>query len=549
MDAPKKVTITIDGRVIETTEGLTVIQVTDQVGIPIPRYCYHPGLSIVGNCRICLVKVEKIPKLVPACATPVQDGMVVYTNTDDVVEARRSVLEFLLLNHPVDCPVCDRSGECYLQDYYMQFGLYRKRRFAPRLHKEKAKPIGPYVILDQERCILCTRCIRVCEEVAKKPQLGLFQRGNRTVLDVFPGQQLDHDYSGCTVDVCPVGALLDRDFRFKARVWFLNRTRSICPGCSTGCNIYVDWNEDKPYLAQGQRVFRLKPRYNPDVNRYWMCDYGRYGYKYIDRDRIPRPYRQTDGRRQPIEWSEALELIRTHVETTLREVGPAGIAVLLSPHLSTEELYLGWKLFAEALGVRDIHYEMPTRNPKADDFLIRAEKFPNAAGARLLGIGTDGSARAILENAAQGRYRLLWLVGQNPVRCYGAELFQAVVRQTPLVVLQTVNWTESTSLAHLILPAAPFAEKEGTFVNAQYRIQRFWPAVRPYKQARPDWVIFQDVARALGLPGWNYIRAEDVFQEMARRFPVFQGLDYATIGDRGVALQVERAAAPVGAGA
>ncbi|MCS7313747.1 MAG: molybdopterin-dependent oxidoreductase, partial [Acidobacteria bacterium] len=431
-------------------------------------------------------------------------------------------------------------------DYYMQFGLYRRRRFAPRLHKAKAKPIGPYVILDQERCILCTRCIRVCEEVAKKPQLGLFQRGHRTVLDVFPGQLLDHDYSGCTVDVCPVGALLDRDFRFKARVWFLNRTRSICPGCSTGCNIYIDWNEDKPYLAQGRRVFRLKPRYNPDVNRYWMCDDGRYGYKYIDQDRVPQPYWQTDGRRQPVEWSEALGLIQTHVETTLREVGPPGIAVLLSPHLSTEELYLGWKLFAEALGVRDIHYEMPTRNPKADDFLIRAEKFPNAAGARLLGLGADGSARAILENAARGRYRLLWIAGQNPVRSYGAELFRAVVQQTSLVVLQTVNWTESTSLAHLILPAAPFAEKEGTFVNAQYRIQRFWPAVRPYKEARPDWVIFQDVARVLGLAGWNYLRAEDIFREMAHRFPVFQGLDYATIGDRGVVLQVEQVEAPVG---
>ncbi len=534
------VTITIDGRTFEVAPHQTILQVMDRVGLFIPRYCYHPGLRIVANCRICLVRVEKIPKLVPACSTYVQNGMVIHSNVDDVLAARRAVLEFLLLNHPVDCPVCDRAGECYLQDYYMNFGLYKKRRFKPLLRKEKAKPIGPYVILDQERCILCSRCIRVCEEVAKRPQLGFFRRGNRTVLDVFPGQQLDHDYSGCTVDVCPVGALLDRDFRFKARVWFLRRTRSICPGCSTGCNIYIDWNEDKPYLAGGQRVFRLKPRYNPDVNAYWMCDYGRYNYRYIDRDRIPQPFLREADRLVPVDWDRALEHIRTVLRSTLEDPGPEGMAVLLSPHLSTEELYLGWKLFHEVLGVRDIAWDMVTRDPKQDDFLIRAEKFANAQAARLLHIGhPETTARRILERAAEGAYRVLWIVGQNPVRCYGEELFQRVVHATARVIMQTVNWTDSVRMAHVVLPAAPYAEKDGTFINDQGRIQRFWAAVRPYKQARPDWAIFQDVARILGVAEWQYTHPEEIFREMAHRYAFLHGLDYTRIGDRGVVLEIE----------
>lgn len=541
------VTITIDGKTVEVPKTKTIIQVADDLGIFIPRYCYHPGLSIAANCRICMVKVENAPRLMTACSTYVQDGMVVDTRAEEVQDARKHVLEFLLLNHPVDCPVCDQAGECWLQDYYMAFGRYKKRYLEPRIRRQKAKPIGPYVILDQERCILCTRCIRFCNEVARSPQLGLFNRGHRTVVDIFPGQELNNDYSGNVVDVCPVGALLDRDFRFRARVWFLKRTRSICPGCSTGCNIYIDWCEDKPYLDRGRRVFRLKPRYNPEVNQYWMCDDGRYDYRWLDDNRIGQPYRRATNGPEPIDWQTALETIVSQLKDLQTRGALERAAVLLSPHLSTEELYLGWRLFHEKLGIMAVHYLMPSRSGKQDDFLIRPDKYPNARAAGILGIGADAPQPSeIVKQAADGAYDILWFIGWNPARCFDENLLQNVVTKTPLVILQTCNRNASFQYAHLILPASPYAEKNGTFINANNRLQRFERAVRPYKESRPDWVIFRDLALALGFDDLSFETEADIFQDMTRRHPVFAGLDFNALDPFGIPLPVseEAIAAP-----
>ena len=495
-----------------------------------------------------MVKVEKAPRLMTACSTYVQDGMVIDTRADEIQEARRQVLEFLLLNHPVDCPVCDQAGECWLQDYYMAFGRYRKRYFEPRIRRQKAKPIGPRVILDQERCILCTRCIRFCNEIVRSPQLGLFNRGNRTVVDVFPGQELKNDYSGNVVDVCPVGALLDRDFRFRARVWFLKRTRSICPGCATGCNIYIDWCEDKPYLDHGRRVFRLKPRYNPDVNQFWMCDDGRYDYRWIDDNRLARPLHRTDRGLEPVSWDVALQSIGSHLSEIIENQRQARIAVFLSPRLSTEELFLGWRLFHEELGIPNVHFRMPSRNDKHDDFLIRPDKYPNARAAELLGIGNDApEPTTLIERATQGAFDLIWFIGWNPVRCFGESTVKAAFEATPVVILQTSNESPSLNYAHWILPASPYAEKNGTFVNAMNRLQRFERAVHTYKESRPDWVIFCEVARTLGQEHLVFPDEASIFKAMARTVPLFNGLDFDQIGFFGVPLPVgELAERPIG---
>ena len=246
--------LTIDGKQIEVPAGTTIIQAADKLGIDIPRYCYHPALPVSGNCRICMVEVEKQPKLQIACYTPVADGMVVKTNSPKVLEARKAVLEFLLVNHPVDCPVCDQAGECKLQDYYMEHGQYDSRLSDVKVKKEKkAFPIGPTVMLDQERCILCTRCVRFADNITKTSEFGVFNRGDHSQLDVYPGKQLDNNYSGNVVDICPVGALTDTDFRFKCRVWYLAKTKSVCPGCSMGCNITVEWDKMRARINKRKR--------------------------------------------------------------------------------------------------------------------------------------------------------------------------------------------------------------------------------------------------------------------------------------------------------
>src|SRR5437016_1562801 len=269
--------VTIDGKEIEVEAGANLIEAARRLGIEIPHYCYHPGLSIAGQCRLCMVDIDKAPRPTIACNTLAADGMVVHTETDRVKETRRSIMEFHLINHPLDCPVCDQAGECWLQIYYMKYGLYDPRMVDEKVHKPKALPLGPHVILDAERCILCSRCVRFCDEITGTGELGIFNRGDHSEIGLFPGHDLSNKYSGNVVDICPVGALTDRDFRFKVRVWYLDTAKSICPGCARGCNVDVHVNRRRPHHDGGRRVARLKPRFNADVNRWWLCDDGRDG--------------------------------------------------------------------------------------------------------------------------------------------------------------------------------------------------------------------------------------------------------------------------------
>src|SRR6266542_2510866 len=302
--------VTIDGQEAQFEDSLTLIRAAERLGIEVPHYCWHPGLTIAGNCRMCLVEIEKVPKLQIACNTRVTDGMVVHTQNERVKRAQQSVLEFLLVNHPIDCPICDQAGECKLQDYYMDFDK-KSSRFPveEKVRKRKVVDLGPHVILDQERCILCLRCTRFLDEIPKTSELGVFERGDRAYIDLAPGKRLDNPYSGNVVDICPVGALTSKDFRFKARVWYLEKTESVCTRCATGCNIDI-------YHRHGQ-MYRFRPRSNPDVNQYWMCDEGRLWYKELQTEsRLLRPFVRGESDFTAVTWEQAL----SRVVDTLRRV-------------------------------------------------------------------------------------------------------------------------------------------------------------------------------------------------------------------------------------
>ncbi len=392
--------LTIDGKEIEVAPGTNLIEAARQVGVDVPHYCYHPGLSIAGQCRLCMVDIEKNPRPQIACNTVAADGMVVHTQTERVLETRRSIMEFHLINHPLDCPVCDQAGECWLQIYYMQHGLYEPRMADDKVKKPKAVPLGQHVILDAERCILCSRCVRFCDEVSKTGELGIMNRGDHSEIALFPGTTLDNPYSGNVIDICPVGALTDRDFRFQVRVWYLDATRSVCPGCARGCNTEIHTSRSRPHHNQGRRIARLKPRHNPDVNQWWMCDEGRYGFRDVDAEsRLTAPATRADGRPVETTWDEALAAL----EAAIRRRGPDEIGVIASPDMSNEDLYLLGRLVRH-LGVRQVAFRVPPRVPgRDDDFLIRADKHPNTRGAELT-LPADGpDARAILAAAAAGR--------------------------------------------------------------------------------------------------------------------------------------------------
>jgi NADH-quinone oxidoreductase subunit G len=483
-----------------------------------------------------MVDIEKVPRPQIGCNTTAADGMVVHTQTPRVLETRRSVMEWHLINHPLDCPVCDQAGECWLQIYYMQHGLYEPRMIDDKVHKPKAVPIGPHVMLDAERCILCSRCVRFCDEITKTGELGIFNRGDRSELGLFPGTELANPYSGNVVDICPVGALTDRNFRFQVRVWYLERAKSVCPGCAQGCNVEVHVNTRRRHHAQGRRVARLKPRYNGEVNDWWMCDFGRYGFADVDApSRLLVPQAGVGSARAPVGWPEA---VRAVVER-LQAVGAARVGVLLSPRMANEDLWLARRLFVETLGVRHVDFRMPPRVAGfADDFLIQEDKHPNTRGAELLGLGAPGEPDGahVLAAARAGTLGVLWIFGHD---LFGGGWPEANVRvaleRADYVVFQGSNANATSDRAHLVLPAASWVEREGTWTNVSDRVQRFWRAVEPLGEARADWEILAEVARALG-HDWRPARAEQCFRELAAGAPAFAGLTYRALGDRGAAV-------------
>jgi NADH-quinone oxidoreductase subunit G len=520
-------TLEIDGQKLTVEDGINLVQAAERLGIEVPHYCYHPGLSIAGNCRMCLVEIEKMPKLQIACNTRVSEGMVVQTRSDKVKKAREAVLEFLLINHPVDCPICDQAGECKLQDYYMDYDRQQSRfPLQEKVKKQKAIDIGTLVMLDQERCILCTRCTRFLDEVAKTGELGVFERGDHCQIDLFPGRRLDNAYSANVVDICPVGALTNKDFRFRARVWYLEHTPSVCPSCATGCNIDL-------HHRRGE-IFRFRPRRNDDVNRFWMCDEGRMSYKRFQGEgRLLQPVAR-DGENWAVRtWQEIEDALAARLREVTERHGASAVAGIVSAEATNEEAFLFRRWLQDGWHGRVAGFRWSPPDASRDEFLIDADKNPNSAGLKALGLDPDAT-RSLFEDIRSGAIRALVLWRTDVPKQLDAALLEAIEKLDFVAVFDT-HYRATAELADVLLPIGTFAETDGTFVNRSGRVQRIREAFPPPSGARAGW---QALGRLLSSSGAGVepIDASAVFAEIAAAVPAFRQASYRALGSLGVPL-------------
>jgi NADH-quinone oxidoreductase subunit G len=545
------VKVKINDNEYEVDASKTIIEAAKEFGISIPHFCWHPRLSVSGNCRMCLVEVEKMPKLVIACATKVADGMVVWTNNERVEKARGAVMEFILINHPLDCPICDEAGECKLQDYSYKYSSGVSRFEEEKVRKPKRVQLGPNVMLDVERCIMCSRCVRFTDEVVKKPQLVFSQRGDHVELTTPPGEQLDNPYSMNVIELCPVGALTSRDFRFKSRVWDMSSTESICIGCSRGCNINI-W-------VRNNEILRLTPRLNSDVNDYWMCDYGRLNtYKHVNTDdRIKTPKVLRDGELVETGWEEAIAQVVNKIHSFKKDE----IAGFGSPFATNEDNYLFAKLMKNVLGTHNIDFMPHIEEGSQDELLIREDKTPNAAGCRSMGIFPTEKGlnlNQILKAIESRQIKFLYVIDDDIM--LDQDIISSLSKLDFLVVHST-NINVLTTMADVVLPSSTYAERNGTFTNFQGRVQRIRPAVATFdhdraldglsmsrldkfgaqndrwmkgikRDSRPTWRILASITNAIN-PKYKYNSVEDVFNEIASTLEDYKGLSYRTIGNKG----------------
>jgi NADH-quinone oxidoreductase subunit G len=551
----EKIKVKVDGREVEvpktTPDPLTgkpipttMIQACAATRVDVPHYCYHPKLPVVGNCRMCLVefgtpamgpdrkpvmnpdgtpKIAKSPRPAIACATPISPGMEIYTNTPAVKQMREGVLEFLLINHPLDCPICDQAGECKLQEYSVDYGKSESRFVEAKVHKPKRVELGPRIALDDERCILCTRCIRFTKDIVGDDALGIVNRGSYNTLTAFPGKEFDNNYTLNTVDICPVGALTSNDFRFKMRVWFLKETKSVCTSCATGCNTIVGSREDVMY--------RYEPRENDAVNSTWMCDYGRLNYKWINRaDRLTEVRSQKlEARSGKTSWPTALK----EISAMLSGAAQGSLAIIASARQTNEELFLLKKLATKLGAITD---SIP-RTGESDKLLLNADRNPNSNGARLTGIcpaEMGSQIPKIAKGIEQGTIKTLIVFGEDVTKNgIGANL----LGKLETLIVSGILPNETTKLAHYVLPGCAHAEKRGTFTNAKGRVQKFMKALEPRGDARPEWEFLHElVFNVTGQDG--YATIEGLFNLMAKEVPAFNGLTWAGLGDTGVTVAI-----------
>jgi NADH-quinone oxidoreductase subunit G len=510
------VTLTIDGMPVTVKKGTNVLEAARALGIDISAFCYHPGLPVVAQCRQCLVSVEKNPKLQPSCQQTCGDGMVVHTTDPQSTLARKQQLEFTLLNHPIDCPICDKAGECTLQRLYFEHDNADSRVDVPKVHKAKVVDLGPTVVLDQERCILCSRCIRTCDEVAGEHQLEFAHRGDHEVLTTAPGAQLDNPYSLNTVDVCPVGALTSKDFRFTMRAWELEATPSVCNGCATGCNIEIH--------HKNGRAWRLVPRHNPDVNKYWMCDEGRFTYHPLREHRLAAA--TVDG--LPAGWDRAIRAAADHLMPLLLagassgpQVGPQAVGVVLSAEYSNEDNFALGKL-ARAWGTSHVYVagkpEVPAR---ADGRLRVADVNANTQGVAHITEALGLAAVPVSELAPEVR-TLIMLGTELPGIDAGR------LRELDLIAIST-HERGPVATAKIALPAAAWAEAGGTVTNAKNMVQRMHAAFAPPGQALPAWEAIVRLAQATSVGTSNKIsfaHVREVFTDMTQTVTAWRTLTW-----------------------
>ncbi len=543
-------TVIVNNKPVEIgpTEKLNCIQVAQRAGDEIPSYCWHHDLSVVASCRMCLVEVgEKKPdgtivmqpKLSPGCQTPVKDGMVVVSNSEKVLAAQKATLEYLLLNHPLDCPVCDQAGECGLQDYSYKYGRGYSRLQEPKNIKPDKDYIGDQITLFTDRCIMCTRCVRFTREISGTSELQVVSRGTHEEIDIFPGDPCNNKLAGNVVDLCPVGALCSKDFLYQQRVWWLKSKNSVCPGCSTGCSITVDQNEDV--------LYRLKPRENPQAQGSFMCDEGRFGWKYVHSDqRLTHPEQRSGGQTISKDWDAVLPALRSALKDAVLK-NPSKLAVVISPWATVEEAYLLAKFAKQispntrlALGQvrvdgeddlypKDIHGKpaLPTK------FTIRAEKCPNRRGVEAVLKQIEGKVvpfSTILDQVGRGEIESLFILGGDPEGAVAAADV-GKLDKLKLLVVQDLLVSPVTAKAQFVLAGSAWAEKEGTFVNHAGLAQAIYRGLRGPEGSRPDGRILMELLGRSGL-----FHASTLRQEIAGAIPELAALIVGDLGEDGVLL-------------
>jgi NADH-quinone oxidoreductase subunit G len=553
--------LTIDDKQVEFKQGQTIIEAAVTADIDIPHFCWHPKLSISGNCRVCLVEVEKMPKLVIACSTLAAEGMIVHSKSQKTLEARNAVMEFILINHPLDCPICDEAGECKLQDYAYSHGKGESRFEEIKVRKDKRVQLGPFIKFDGDRCISCSRCIRFSDEIAGANQLTFVKRGDRVTITTFPGESFDNPYALNTTDICPVGALTNQDFRFKSRVWEMSSTKSICVGCSRGCNTEI-W-------VRNNEILRLTPRLNEDVNSFWMCDNGRLNtFKFVNANsRVDGNYIKENDELKKVDWLYAISKTADY----LKKYKGNEIAFIGSPFATCEDNFTMVKL-AKALGVSNIDFAEHNIQGDQDDILIREDKTPNSLGAKLVGVkpAQNGmNLEGILRSIKEGNIKALYVM-EDDVASISNEWEEALGKLN-LLIVHSSNFNKTAKLANIVFSSSTFAEKNGTFVNFQGRVQRIRPAVSTIEMdraldrmnmsrwdkfgtqfdrwmqghkydAKPGWKIFSLISSQLNFK-MRYEMAEDVFADIAKSIEAFSSLDYDVIGEIGSQIEIKKTVA------
>lgn len=556
-----------DGRLIETKPGKTIIEAAYDNGLYVPHFCWHPDLSVAGNCRMCLVqvgmpskdregnfekdedgnkKINFIPKLQIACATPVQDGMVVKSLSDEAVEAQEAVMEFLLINHPLDCPICDEAGECKLQEYSFKHSTGASRFDEEKNHKRKRQVWGPNVVFDAERCISCSRCIRFAQEVAKQDVLTFVQRGDHVTIELFDGTIFDSPYSMNVIDICPVGALTSHDFRFEARVWELSSNESISQFDGTGTNIYLG--------VRNNEILRITPRNNLNVNKYWIRDDARLSYDFVNKNRVTTPLINIEGVYEEVDWETAIHQVANKLENFSGDK----IVFVASSRATNEDNYIFNKFANEISNTNNIVYFSHTDELRVDDLLGVSDMTPNTKGVEELGVSSNSKIKPneLAQKLKNGEIRAMYVMEED-FEDY-PEILENLDNLSLLIVHAYNSNKEIVKKADIVFPTSTFAEIEGTFTNLQGRVQHFTPAIvtkenfrfmgmkmsrldkfgadndrwtkHEIRDSKQSWRILQNIARVLGKE-WNYTKSSQIFEEISNKYEGFNDMDYKKLDE------------------